>query len=184
MATQTLVRSTMTELLRQDHRRMTRLFDQIDAAEGTRRENLVKECLRLIQTHDVIERSLLYPAAAKEPNISRRLVRECEEAHHAMRVLMAELKVRPYNERYFAKFTTLAELIREHISDEENELLPAVESSDIDNEGLYAQMVEMKRSAEAGGFMKSIARGSGVFFGVAAVAGVVWAIYKAYASED
>lgn len=184
MAIQTLTRNTMTELLRQDHRRMTRLFDRIEGAEGARREVLTQEALKLIRTHDVIERSLLYPAAAKEPGISRRLVLDCEEAHHVVRLIMAELKVRPYSERYFAKFSTLAEAIREHIADEENELFPAIEASGIDNESLAAEMMKLRQEVESkGGFFKAVASGGGKLAGAAVAAGVVWAAYKAFTSK-
>lgn len=184
MATQTATRNTLTDLLRQDHRRMTELFDEIEDAEGNRRERLTKDALRLIQTHDVIERTLLYPACTKEPGIKRQVVLDCEEAHHLARLLMAELKVRPYNDRYFAKFSTLADGIREHIYQEENVLFPAIERSGIDNESLGREMVELRQRVEARGFFGKVSLGRGKLVGAAVAAGVVWAAYKAFSSKD
>lgn len=184
MANETLTRNTLTDLLRQDHRRMEGLFDEIEDSEGDRREQLVSECLRLVQVHDVIERTLLYPAATKDSSIRRQLVLNCEEAHHVVRLLMAELKVRPYNDRYFAKFSALADGIREHIHEEENELFPAIERSSIDNESLGVEMQELRQRVEARGFFGATSRiGRGKLIGAAVAAGVVYAAYKAFSSK-
>lgn len=183
MATQTITRNMLTDLLRQDHRKMTELFDEIENAEGSRRERLTKEALRLIQTHDVIERTLLYPAATKE-GLRRQVVLDCEEAHHVARLLMAELKVLPYSDRYFAKFATLADGIREHVYEEENVLFPAIERSGIDNLSLGREMVELRQRVEARGFFGKASFGRGKLVGAAVAAGVVYAAYKAFSSKD
>lgn len=183
MATETMTRTGLTELLRQDHRRMKKLFEQFEDARDEQRKSIASEALNLIALHDVIEQTLLYPAVAKESSISRNLVLRCEEAHHVVHLLLAELKVRPYNDRYFAKFSKMSEGILAHIDEEENELFPAIERSRIDNAELGRRMQELKESRGAM-LMRSMGAKSGAFAGVALIAGIGWAVYKAFSSQE
>lgn len=183
MATATATR-TLTDLLRQDHNRMKKLFNDFERSDGRSRERIVKEALSLIQMHDVIEQTVLYPNVTGFPNIPRKLVLRCEEAHHLVHLVMAELKVKPYGEKYFAKFSKLADGIVEHIEEEENELFPAIErSSDIDNEDLGRQMLELKES-RAAMVARSLASGGGKFAGLALVGAIGWAVYQAFTSQS
>jgi len=182
MATETATR-TLTDLLRQDHNRMKKLFNEFERSDGRARERIVSDALDLIQMHDVIEQTVLYPSVTGVPNISRRLVLRCEEAHHMVHLLMAELKVKPYSEKYFAKFSKLADGIVGHIEEEENELFPAIErSSDIDNEDLGRQMLELKESR--GSMITRSVGAGGKFAGLALVAGIAWAVYQKFAGES
>ena len=183
MANETISQGTLTGLLRQDHDRLKELFDRFESSEGKQRERAAKEALGLLLTHDAIEQTLLYPSVLNEKSIPRELVLRCEEAHHLVHLLMAELKVRPYNERYFAKFSKLVAGVREHIEEEENELFPAIESSNIDDEDLGRRMVELKEHKGAL-MLRSMKTGGGAFAGTALLAAVGWAIYKAFSAED
>ena len=184
MAIETATRATMTDLLRQDHKDMKRLFNEFERSEGRERERIVSDALSLIQTHDVIEQTLLYPSVRGVSDISRSLVLRCEEAHHVVHLIMAELKVKPYSERYFAKFSKLADGILAHVEEEERELFPAIEnSSDIDNENLGRRVRELKAS-EASMFIRSVSGRGGAFASVALLAGIGWAVYRAFSGDE
>jgi hemerythrin superfamily protein len=184
MATETATRATITDLLRQDHKKMKRLFNEFERSEGRERERIVSDALSLIETHDVVEQTLLYPSVKGVSDISRHLVLRCEEAHHVVRLLMAELKVKPYSERYFAKFSKMADGIVEHIEEEEQELFPAIEgSSEIDVEDLGRRMLELKES-QASMFLRTVSGRGGVFAGAALLAGIGWAVYQAFSNQE
>lgn len=182
MATQTMSRTgTLTEQLRRDHRRLRALFDEFEDADEDRRESVAEEALSLLRTHDLIERTILYPQAFRERGIPRSLVLSCEEAHHVVRLLMAELSLRPYTGRYFAKFSKLMTGVRAHIVEEEEELFPAIERSTMDNAELGRRMRELQ-SRPAAMFLRRI--GSRGALAAAVVAGLGWAVYSAFSRED
>src|SRR5688500_17079476 len=58
---------------------------------------------------------------------------EALEEHHAAELLIKELrKMGPKDERYRAKFKVLAEMVKHHIEEEESQILPQAEDSDLD----------------------------------------------------
>ena len=58
---------------------------------------------------------------------------EALEEHHVVHLLIAELKkMTAGDERFDAKFTVLAENVKHHIKEEEGEMFPQVEESDLD----------------------------------------------------
>ena len=182
-ATQTQTQ-TLTDLLRQDHNRMKMLFNDFERSDGRARKRIVSDALGLISMHDLIEQTVLYPAVTGVANIPRRLVLRCEESHHMVHLLMAELKVKPYSEQYFAKFSKLADGIVEHIEEEENELFPMIEgSSDIDNEDLGRRMLALKESSTSM-VSRAFGAGGGKFASLALFAGIGWAVYQSFAGEE
>ena len=71
---------------------------------------------------------------------------EADEEHHVAKVLIAELdRTGKENDHRDAKFTVLAENVRHHIKEEENEMLPKVKELDIDFEVLGQRMLDRKK---------------------------------------
>lgn len=180
MAIETTSRTTtLTELLRQDHNRMKQLFNEFERGGERQKRRIAAGALSLVLNHDLIEQTLLYPAVSKERGIPRQLVMRCEEAHHIVHLLMAELKVKPYGDRYFAKFMKMAQVLREHFEEEEEELFPAMERTNIDNEALGQEALAL-RTRRPALLVRSMAR-RGSFVGAAVVAAVGFAVYKTFA---
>ena len=64
-----------------------------------------------------------------------------------MHVLIKELKkLKPADEIFEAKFKVLGELVKHHIEEEEGEMLPKAEKSDIDWEKLETTVIGTQRS--------------------------------------
>ncbi len=184
MAISSMLKTTsLTDLLREDHRRMKDLFREFEGADAATRKLIARDALSLIQTHDVIEKKLLYPNAMEISEDSEELVLRCEEAHHVANVLLMELKVLPYSERYFAKFLKLAESIRAHIKEEETELFPIVEGSDMDLEDLGQEMLRIKESRE-NGFVSRNGTSIGAVVGLGVLAGIGYFLYDRFVRED
>ena len=58
---------------------------------------------------------------------------EALEENHVVHLLIGELKkMRQDDDRFDAKFTVLAENVRHHIKEEEGEMFPQLEESDLD----------------------------------------------------
>ena len=65
------------------------------------------------------------------------MMNEAVEEHHLVHVLIKELKkLKPKDEVFQAKFKVLGELVKHHIEEEEEEMLPKAQESDLDWEKL------------------------------------------------
>ena len=94
---------------------------------------------------------------------------QADEEHHVAKVLIAELDLnRGGVDHREAKFTVLAESVRHHIKEEENEMLPKAKELDIDFEALGQKMLDRKKVLKEDGipkdaehFMVAQAKGKG-----------------------
>lgn len=119
--------------LREDHQKVKQLFEEFEGAtDNDVKQRLADEALAALQEHSYVEEKVLYPAF--EPALDKEdLVDEALEEHHVVHLLVAELKkMSAGDERFDAKFTVLAENVRHHIKEEEGEMFPQVEESDLD----------------------------------------------------
>lgn len=118
---------------------MQRLFAELEAAKtrSTKRK-IVREALSELKVHAAIEEELFYPAVRKP--VGNEIMNEADEEHHAAKLLIAELEAIDGSESHFdAKFTVLAENVRHHIKQEENEMLPKAKGVKVDFDRLAAQ---------------------------------------------
>src|SRR4051794_25062045 len=77
---------------------------------------------------------------------------EADEEHHVAKLLIAELDGMDGSESHFdAKFLVLAENVRHHIREEENEMLPKAEKAKVDFGALAAKMTRRKERLLADG---------------------------------
>jgi hemerythrin superfamily protein len=134
-----------TEMLREDHRAVKGLFEEfVSTEESEAKKRLVDKALIELTIHAKLEEELFYPAVRKELEDDA-LMDEAAEEHHVAKLLVAELaSMTPSDKHYDAKFTVLAENVRRHIQEEEDELLPRIESSNSDLESLGQEMAERK----------------------------------------
>lgn len=185
MNTSTLETVSPTDLLRADHSRVKDLFREFDNADYETRKSVAREAVRLLQNHDVVEQKLFYPCAREISDKARELILRAEEAHHAMNVLITELLVLPFSERYFAKFHTLQVAVLAHIREEENEIFPVVERSGEDMDELGRDMLSLQRSLEARGAVYRVARGAGTgtLLGIGALAALGYGVYSLFSRE-
>jgi len=98
----------------------------------------------------VIEEEIFYPTVRK--HVRADIMNEADEEHHVARVLIAELdSTGRGNDHRDAKFTVLAESVRHHIKEEENEMLPKAKEVHLDFEELGRTMLARKRQLKQGG---------------------------------
>ena len=131
-------------LLKDDHDRVKRLFDQFEKAKGrAARRTIVREALTELKVHAAIEEEIFYPAVRKP--IGKEIMNEADEEHHVAKLLIAELDTMKGSESHFdAKFMVLAENVRHHIKEEESEMLPKARGEKLDLQTLAEKMKHRK----------------------------------------
>ena len=140
------------QLLRDDHKRVRRLFADYEKASEQEKPALAKTIVHELQVHASLEEKLVYPAFRKVFKDSA-LLNEAVEEHHLVHVLLKELTVlKPDHESFDAKVTVLRELVKHHVDEEEGEMFPKAEAQDLDWERLYhdAQSLKKRLAAKPG----------------------------------
>ncbi len=143
--TQKTQATQVTDMLREDHRYVKKLFEQFAKTKNAQKKRqIVETALTGLQIHAELEEKLIYPAV--RPKLKDEdLMDEALEEHHVVHVIIGELKnMKPGDERYDAKFTVLGELCKHHIKEEEAEMLPMAEKRAIAWESLHEQVVKRK----------------------------------------
>jgi len=138
-------------IILRDHDTVKELFDRFEKAESSaQRDQIIAAALMELKIHAVIEEEIFYPAIRK--HVGKDLMNEADEEHHVARVLIAELDTTGReNEHRDAKFTVLAESVRHHIKEEENEVIPKAKELDIDFEALGQQLLDRKNELREDG---------------------------------
>jgi hypothetical protein len=135
------------DMLKADHAKVKQLFDDFESADGDQAKGqIVGTALQELTIHAALEEEIIYPAirALDDDEEHQEKMDEALEEHHAAKLLIAELAgMTSDEERYDAKFKVLAESVRHHIEEEENEVLPKAEES-LDLEELGRQMTIRK----------------------------------------
>jgi hypothetical protein len=138
-------------ILKKDHDVVKDLFEKFEKADAlAQKEKIIAKAVHELKIHAAIEEEIFYPAVRKQ--VETDMMNEADEEHHVARVLIAELDSgRRDNDHRHAKFTVLAENVRHHIKEEENELLPKAKALDIDFMALGQLMLDRKAALEKGG---------------------------------
>ena len=132
------------DLLREDHRKVQELFEQFEQADTRSKQRIAEEALTELEIHAKLEEGLIYPAIREEVDAEELMDMALEE-HHVVTILIKELKkMKPKDERYEAKFKVLAENVKHHIEEEENQILPQAEETDLDFSELGMEAMERK----------------------------------------
>jgi len=152
------------ELLREDHRKVQELFEEFEGADTRSRQRLVDQALTELEIHAKLEEGLIYPAI-REALDEDEMMDQALEEHHVAEVLIKELrKMGPKDDRYSAKFQVLTEIVKHHIEEEESEILPQAEESDLDLAELGQEAMAQKEKLMAkmsSGSQKKSSKSSG-----------------------
>ena len=137
-------------ILKKDHDTVKGLFDDFEKAEkAAGKEKIIDQAVAALKIHAVIEEEIFYPTV--RAHVGSKVMNEADEEHHVARVLIAELDRGASNDHREAKFTVLAESVRHHIIEEENEMLPKAKELDIDFEALGQRMLDRKKQLQKDG---------------------------------
>ena len=141
-------------ILKKDHDTVKDLFEKFEKAESsTEKERIIAKAVNELKIHAAIEEEIFYPTVRK--HVGSDLMNEADEEHHVAKVLIAELDLNGGGgDHRMAKFTVLAESVRHHIKEEENEMLPKAKELDIDFEALGQKMLDRKAELKKDGVPK------------------------------
>jgi hemerythrin superfamily protein len=124
--------------LKADHQNVKGLFDEFEKTEDRATKiTIVSEALEALSLHATLEEEIFYPAVLQEIDDEDEVMNEADEEHHVAKILIAELQeMDGIESHYDAKFTVLAENVRHHIKEEEENILPKAQKTEIDFDAL------------------------------------------------
>jgi hemerythrin superfamily protein len=144
-----------TDLLKQQHKEVMDLFEEVeDAEDPERRRQLMEQIVGEIKVHSKIEEEFFYPAVrGLGTQKAEEMVLEALEEHHVVDLVIADLpKVDPEDERFVAKMTVFHELVEHHAKEEEEEMFKSArrlgkEELEALGERMEARAEELKSKA-------------------------------------
>jgi iron-sulfur cluster repair protein YtfE (RIC family) len=118
-----------TDRLKEDHRRVDRLFKKVKDAPKGEHPALFKQIKAELDVHAHIEETVFYPVLeAKGDKELKDITREGIEEHRQVKMFLKELDgMSAGNKQFEAKLKVLMEDIEHHVKEEEDEMFPMVE---------------------------------------------------------
>jgi hemerythrin superfamily protein len=139
------------ELLQQDHREVEELFDAFDELQedDDRKAEVAGKICMALKVHAQIEEEIFYPQARKATK-DNDLIDEAAVEHATVKKLIGETEAMEVGEElYDAKVRVLAEMVKHHIREEEEELFPELESAKMDIDAVGKELAERKEALMA-----------------------------------
>ncbi|HVK99141.1 MAG TPA: hemerythrin domain-containing protein [Dongiaceae bacterium] len=139
-------------LLKEDHRKVEDLFEQIKSARKTeRKQALAQTICEELTVHAAVEETAFYPAvrdALKSKKDQDRLD-EAEVEHSTFKWLIARLQNEsPDTKLFTALVTVLKEYVEHHVEEEETQMFPQVRKSSLDTRALGQVLQDTKLSLQ------------------------------------
>ena len=132
------------DMLKEDHEKVKGLFEDFESTEGEEQADIAATTIMELEVHADLEEKLIYPDI-REHIDEDEMMNEAVEEHHLVHVLIKELKkLKPKDEVFQAKFKVLGELVKHHIEEEEREMLPKAQASEIDWEKLETAVMKRR----------------------------------------
>ena len=134
-----------TQLIRRDHKKVDGLFTKFEQAKKPdAKQRICQQAIQELEVHAKLEEEIFYPAVKKHLG-EEEMLQEAKEEHQEAKSIMAELKkMNADDEQFEEKFSELVEGVKHHVEEEEGEMLPKVEDSDMDLADIGEQMAERK----------------------------------------
>ena len=108
------------ELLKADHRKVSKLFDQLESVNGNKKFDVFEQIKAELDLHAHIEETILYPALEKLEE-THEITLEAYEEHKLVKTLLAELaQANSADDEWQAKAKVLRENVDHHVEEEEN----------------------------------------------------------------
>ncbi|MCH1868816.1 hemerythrin domain-containing protein [Nocardioides sp. CFH 31398] len=113
---------------KRDHVRLDRLLHELDdATPGPEEDRVLRAIARLVFPHAFAEEALLWPVVRSAVPDGEALTLQVEREHQEVNELWTELETTPPGPHRVALKKRLAEVLREDVRDEEDELLPRLQ---------------------------------------------------------
>jgi hemerythrin superfamily protein len=138
------------DLLKADHQKVKKLFDQLDTitkqgASDTEKSALVAQIRDELSVHESVENEVFFPAVReilRKNDVLQEATEDQEEAGDAIQAL-GELSAG--DPGFDKKLSELGSKIAAHAAEEESDVFPQVKKSNIDTEALGEKMTARKK---------------------------------------
>jgi hemerythrin HHE cation binding domain-containing protein len=137
-------------LLKDDHRRVEKLFESFEKARDSRRkQTLAQQICMELTIHTILEEEIFYPACKGQIEDDD-ILEESYVEHDGAKVLIAELsESAPDNEFFDAKVSVLSEMIKHHVREEEKRsegLFAEAKAAGLDLDALGQKLMDRKQA--------------------------------------
>lgn len=143
----TVAAANAVELLKTEHQEVAELFDTFESADTAEQEAVAGQICQKLTVHARIEEEILYPAARdvlEEEDVD--LVNEAAVEHATVKDLIVRIEAMDAtDEPYKATVTVLSEYVKHHVEEEETELFPLLEDSDLDLDAMGVELADRKQ---------------------------------------
>jgi hemerythrin superfamily protein len=113
-------------MIKNDHRRMEKLFDQLESGVGDSGA-LLSEIAARLTAHSHAEEQKVYPALTQaDPTERGEVEHSLDEHHEAERLLHLLQSVDPADEDFQPMLAEFVDAVLQHVEEEETTLLPAL----------------------------------------------------------
>jgi hemerythrin superfamily protein len=118
-----------TELLKQQHRDVTKLFKAFEAEKSdAKQREIFEEVAAMLVAHDAIEREIFYPACERAMGMDDELGEALVE-HGVIEFCLYEADEAQAKSSFTYKVKVLSEMVEHHVKEEEKEFFPKVEDA-------------------------------------------------------
>lgn len=148
-----------TDLLKQQHRSVLDLLDQIERTrKAEKKRNLLGELERQLDAHMELEEEIVYPMARDILGDEVRVLEAEEEHSHSRNALARLLEADPDGDLFAARASVLKDLLGHHIKVEEKEVLPQIRKA-LDKEEEKKLLARMQETASQAATTRTAPRG-------------------------
>lgn len=137
------------ELLKEDHKKVAALFDQVKETESEQKHRKLFEQIKTeLEVHTHIEETVFYPKIRQYEDL-KDMVLEAVEEHKQVKTLIREIAdLVEGSEKLDAKLKVMGENVEHHVEEEETEMFPKVKNvmSKDELEELGAQLQAAKKA--------------------------------------
>jgi hemerythrin superfamily protein len=137
------------DLLTNDHAEVNQLFGRFSqSSKPETKDELGKEIVHELSIHAAVEEQFVYPLIRRKVDGGDDLVDHAIEEHQEVKTLLADIeKLDPSSAEYTQKMEKVTSSVREHVSEEEGEVLPKLkEATDADTREKVGSLVEKAKS--------------------------------------
>jgi hypothetical protein len=133
-------------LLKSDHDEVSEMLDAFEDAGEDEKQDIAINICNALTIHARIEEEIFYPAAREvldEDDVE--LVNEADVEHGSMKQLIAQIETLDGSDDHFdAMVKVLGEYVKHHVTEEETELFPKIETTALDLAALGQRLAERK----------------------------------------
>jgi hemerythrin superfamily protein len=133
------------DLLRQQHREVEQLFEQLRAADRKGKVRLLGKLAEDLTVHSTLEEKYFYPLAERIPELAG-LTQQARREHDQVKRLLSDvMELKTKDPRIDQLISEIERNVKAHVAEEERELFPRLEA---DAGAMAAAGEQMKREQD------------------------------------